>query len=65
VRTAAHARAIAEGADGVVVGSALVEAVRQSLGPDSKPTAKTVTTVADLARTLAEGVHSARVGVKA
>ncbi|MGC1234300.1 MAG: tryptophan synthase subunit alpha, partial [Xanthobacteraceae bacterium] len=29
VRTAAHARAIAEGADGVVVGSALVEAVRQ------------------------------------
>lgn len=65
VRTAAHARAIAEGADGIVVGSALVEAVRQSLGPDSKPTAKTVTAVTDLARTLAEGVHSARVGVKA
>ncbi len=34
VRTAAHARAIAAGADGVVVGSALVDAVRQSLGPD-------------------------------
>ena len=65
VRTAAHARAIAEGADGVVVGSALVEAVRQSLGPDSKPTAKTVAAVTDLARALAEGVHSARVGVKA
>jgi tryptophan synthase alpha chain len=65
VRTAVHARAIAEGADGVVVGSALVEAVRQSLGPDSKPTAKTVAAVTDLARALAEGVHSARVGVKA
>jgi tryptophan synthase alpha chain len=65
VRTAAHARAIAEGADGVVVGSALVEAVRQSLGPDSKPTAKTVAAVTDLARALAEGVHSARVGAKA
>ena len=65
VRTAAHARAIAEGADGVVVGSALVEAVRQSLGPDSKPTAKTVAAVTDLARALADGVHSARVGVKA
>jgi tryptophan synthase alpha chain len=64
VRTAAHARAIAEGADGVVVGSALVEAVRQSLGPDSKPTAKTVAAVTDLARALAEGVHSARVGAK-
>jgi tryptophan synthase alpha chain len=65
VRTAAHARAIAEGADGVVVGSALVEAVRQSLGLDSKPTAATVAAVTDLARALAEGVHSARVGVKA
>jgi tryptophan synthase alpha chain len=65
VRTAAHARAIAEGADGVVVGSALVEAVRQSLGPESKPSATTVAAVTDLARALAEGVHSARVGVKA
>jgi len=65
LRTAAHARAMAEGADGVVVGSALVEAVRQSLGPDSKPTAKTFAAVTDLARALAEGVHSARVGVKA
>jgi len=65
VRTAAHARAIAEGADGVVVGSALVEAVRQSLGPNSKPTSKTVTAVTDLARALAEGVRAARVGVKA
>ena len=65
LRTAAHARAMAEGADGVVVGSALVEAVRQSLGPDSKPTAKTVAAVIDLARALAEGVHSARVGAKA
>ena len=65
VRTAAHARAIAEGADGVVVGSALVEAVRQSLGPESKPTAATVAAVTDLVRALAEGVQSARVGVKA
>jgi tryptophan synthase alpha chain len=65
VRTAAHARAIAEGADGVVVGSALVEAVRQSLGPDSKPTSKTVAAVTDLARALGEGVRAARVGVKA
>src|SRR5213078_4669711 len=31
VKTAEHARAIAAGADGVVVGSALVEAVRKSL----------------------------------
>jgi tryptophan synthase alpha chain len=60
VRTAEHARAIAEGADGVVVGSALVEAVRKSLGSDAKPTPKTVTAVADLVRALAEGVRESR-----
>ena len=65
VRTAAHARAIAEGADGVVVGSALVEALRQSLEPDGKPTSKSVAAVTDLTRALAEGVRGARVGVKA
>ena len=64
VRTAAHARAIAAGADGVVVGSALVDAVRQSLGPDSKPGSASVRAVTDLARALAEGVRSARVAAK-
>ncbi len=60
VRSAEHARAIAAGADGVVVGSALVEAVRKSLGPDAKPPATTVAAVMDLVRSLAEGVRSAR-----
>jgi tryptophan synthase alpha chain len=64
VRSAEHARAIAAGADGVVVGSALVEAMRQSLGPDSKPTAGTLAAVTDLARTLAEGVRGARAAAK-
>src|SRR5262249_61078116 len=40
VRTPAHARAIAEGAGRVLVGSALVEAVRHSFGPDPKPAAR-------------------------
>jgi tryptophan synthase alpha chain len=60
VRTAAHARAIAEGADGVVVGSALVEAVRNSLGTDSKPTSSTVAAVTGLVGELAAGVRGAR-----
>jgi tryptophan synthase alpha chain len=60
VRSAEQARAIATGADGVVVGSALVEAVRNSLGPDAKPTPATVPAVADLVRELAEGVRGAR-----
>jgi tryptophan synthase alpha chain len=60
VRTAEQARAIAAGADGVVVGSALVDAVRKSLGADGKATAATAVSVADLVRSLSEGVRGAR-----
>jgi tryptophan synthase alpha chain len=59
VRTAEQARGIAGGADGVVVGSALVDAVRQSLDGEAKPTPATVTAVADLVSALAKGVRSA------
>ena len=59
VRTAEQARAIAEGADGVVVGSALVDAVRGSLDSDGKATAHTVKAVTDLVATLSQGVRSA------
>jgi tryptophan synthase alpha chain len=58
VKTADQARIIAKDADGVVVGSALVNAVRDSLGPDGKPTAKTVSAVHGLVRSLAQGVGS-------
>jgi tryptophan synthase alpha chain len=60
VRSAEQARAIAEHADGVVVGSALIDAASKNLGPDGKPTTATVTAVADLVRTLADGVRGAR-----
>ena len=60
VRTAEQVRAIAQGADGVVVGSALVDTVRKHLGADGKATAETVTAVADLVRALASGVQGAR-----
>jgi tryptophan synthase alpha chain len=59
VRTPEQARAIAEGADGVVVGSALVEAVRKSLDSAGNVTPKTVGVVADLVRALADGVRGA------
>ncbi len=59
VRTGEQARAIAQGADGVAVGTALVEAVRKSLGEDDKGTPATVSAVADLVRALAEGVRGA------
>jgi len=59
VRTAEQARAIAEAADGVVVGSALVDALRASLikGKASPGTVKAVT---DLVSALAQGVRAAK-----
>ncbi len=60
VRTPAQARAIAEVADGVVVGSALVDALKQSLDGDMKATASSVNAVTDLVAALAAGVRDAR-----
>jgi tryptophan synthase alpha chain len=57
VRSAEQARAIAANADGVVVGSALVEAVRMSLAEGDKATPSTVQAVCDLVRALADGVR--------
>jgi tryptophan synthase alpha chain len=61
VRTAEQVRAIGQGADGVVVGSALVDTVRKHLGADGMATPETVGAVADLVRALADGVQGARV----
>jgi tryptophan synthase alpha chain len=60
VRSAEQAAAIASYADGVVVGSALVNALKGSLDRDDKPTAKTVTAVINLVAELARGVRGAR-----
>jgi tryptophan synthase alpha chain len=59
VRNAESARAIAETADGVVVGSSIVEAIRLSLD-DGKATPLTVAAVADLVGKLADGVRGAQ-----
>ena len=60
VRTAEQAAALARGADGVVVGSALVDAVRKTLAPDGKATSATVPAVIDLVHALAQGVRGTR-----
>jgi tryptophan synthase alpha chain len=59
VRTAEHARSIAQGADGVVVGSALIDALKGSLDADGKATDKTVKAVTTLVSSLAAGVRGA------
>jgi tryptophan synthase alpha chain len=59
VRNAAMAADIARVADGVVVGSALVSAVKDSLDSNGKATGKTVVAVTDLVKDLAKGVRSA------
>ena len=58
VRTAESAADIARTAEGVVVGSALVGAVKDSLDGNGKATAKTVNAVTNLVTQLAKGVRS-------
>jgi tryptophan synthase alpha chain len=60
VRDAASAAAIAQGAEAVVVGSALVEKVRLSLNAAGKATPATVAAVTALVAELAAGVRNAR-----
>lgn len=59
VRDAASARAIAAGADGVVVGSALISVLRDSLDADGKAGPNTVKAVTALVTDIAQGVRSA------
>ncbi len=56
VRSPEQARAIAEGADGVVVGTALVDALKSTLDDNEKPGRDTVSKVTDLVRGLAGGL---------
>jgi len=60
IRTPEAARAIAEKANGSVVGTALVDALRASLDGEGRATAKTVGAVADLTAALAHGVRGAK-----
>lgn len=64
IRTPEAARAIAEKADGSVVGTALVDALKNSLDAEGRATAKTVNAVAELTAALAQGVKGARVAAE-
>jgi tryptophan synthase alpha chain len=58
VKTAEQAAAIGHAADGVVVGSAIVSAVRASLDANGKATKTTVSAVTELVAELARGVRA-------
>ncbi len=60
VKTAEHARAIGASADGVVVGTAIVNQIASSLTADGKASAATVAGVETLVRSLASGVRASR-----
>jgi len=62
VRTADQAAGIASGADGVVVGSALVNTIRESLDDADAATDTTVANVLKLVSELAQGVRRGRNG---
>jgi tryptophan synthase alpha chain len=60
VKTASQAEAIGRTADAVVVGSAVVGAVKDSLGSDGRGSERTVKAVQALVAGLASGVRNAR-----
>lgn len=60
VKTAENARQIAAQADGVVVGTALVDALKKSLDQNNRATSGTVEAVASLVRELSAGVRAGR-----
>jgi tryptophan synthase alpha chain len=60
IRSAQQVRDLAPGAEAVVVGSALVNAIAQSLDKKGKATAKTVKAAANLVAELAGGVRKAK-----
>ena len=60
VKTAGQARAIGKTADGVVVGSALVNTIRDSLDGAGRASERTVAAVTGLVAELREGVRAAR-----
>ena len=60
IRAPGQAAAIGRVADGVVVGSALVNRVVEGLSEDGQPQPGLVTGVHDLVRELANGIHGAR-----
>ena len=57
VRTPEQAKEIASGADGVVVGSALVTKLKESLGPGDRAGPTTVSGVLDLVKSLAQALR--------
>ncbi|WP_319483492.1 tryptophan synthase subunit alpha [uncultured Cohaesibacter sp.] len=60
VKTPEQAEAVGRNADGVVVGSVLVNAIRDSLDGEGKATEKTVAAVTDIVKGLAEGCKRAK-----
>jgi tryptophan synthase alpha chain len=60
VKTAEQARVIGASADGVVVGTAIVNAVANVLGPNGQKTADPAEAVATLVAGLSQGVRSSR-----
>ena len=59
VKSPEQAKAIARGADGVVVGSVLVDAIRDTLAPDGRGTAETAPRVLGVVQGLARGLAAA------
>lgn len=60
IKTPEQARTVAQDADAAVVGSAIVDAIAQTLDDDGKATARTVTAPLTLVKTLSDAAHEPR-----
>ncbi len=58
VRTPAQVRELAKGADAIVVGSALVTTLKESLGPDGASGPNTVSAVLELVKSLSQALRT-------
>jgi tryptophan synthase alpha chain len=58
VKSGAHAASVARGADGVVVGSALIDVLKGTLDDQDRATSRSVEAVTTLVKELSEGVRS-------
>lgn len=64
VKSPEHAAAVARGADAVVVGTALIDALKSTLDTEDRATSRSVAAVTDLVTNLAAGARAARRAAK-
>ena len=56
IKTPEHAKSVANKADGIVIGSAIVDLVKENIDADGKPNSRLVKSVHEFVRNIADAV---------